>query len=80
VTGGDFYRSLVLHLASALQVRYAFVAECRDQARIPRANAGVPGRGELGENFEYDVTETPAQKSLVGQCATHRQCACSLSA
>lgn len=30
VTGGDFFRSLVGHLAAALQVRYAFVTECTD--------------------------------------------------
>ena len=30
VTGGDFFASLVRHLASALQVRYGFLSECRD--------------------------------------------------
>jgi transcriptional regulator with GAF, ATPase, and Fis domain len=66
VTGGDFYRSLVLHLASALQVRYAFVAECRDQART-RARTLAFWKGEdFGENFEYDVTETPCAKVLGG--------------
>src|SRR5262249_59082460 len=29
VTGGDFFASMVRHLARALQVRYAFVTECR---------------------------------------------------
>jgi predicted ATPase/transcriptional regulator with GAF, ATPase, and Fis domain len=66
VTGGDFFSSLVLHLASALQVRYAFVAECRDQART-RARTLAFWKGDgLGENFEYDVTETPCAKVLDG--------------
>jgi predicted ATPase/transcriptional regulator with GAF, ATPase, and Fis domain len=66
VTGGDFYRSLVLHLASALQVRYAFVAECQDQARS-RARTLAFWKGEgFGENFEYDVTKTPCAKVLGG--------------
>ena len=33
VTGGDFFRSLVGHLASTLHVRYAFVAECGDEMK-----------------------------------------------
>ena len=31
-TGGEFFRSLVRHLAQALKVRYAFVGEWRAQA------------------------------------------------
>jgi hypothetical protein len=33
VTGGDFFRSLVQHLAGALQARYSFVAECTDPTK-----------------------------------------------
>jgi hypothetical protein len=33
VTGGEFFRSLVRHLARALHVRYAFIAECTDDTK-----------------------------------------------
>src|SRR5262249_32283592 len=33
VTGGDFFASMVRHLARALQVRYAFVTECREREK-----------------------------------------------
>jgi hypothetical protein len=67
VTGSDFFYSLVRHLAAALQVRYAFVAECRDRMKN-RSRALAFWRGEdFGENFEYDVTLTPCKEVLNGK-------------
>src|SRR5437879_3616523 len=66
-TGSDFFYSLVQHLASALRVRYAFVAECvegRDD-RV-RTRAFWKGGG-FGENFEYDVAGTPCMRVLEGE-------------
>jgi formate hydrogenlyase transcriptional activator len=65
VTGSDFFLSLVEHLAKALQVRYAFVAECREQKTRARMLAFWKGEA-LGECFEYDVAETPCLKVLEG--------------
>jgi predicted ATPase/transcriptional regulator with GAF, ATPase, and Fis domain len=65
-TGTDFFRSLVRHLASALGVRYAFVTECRDEWK-GRARSLAFWRGDgFGENFEFDVAETPCQKVIAG--------------
>ena len=66
VTGDDFFNSLVRHLASALQVRYAFVAQCTD-ARKTTARTLAFWKGDgFGENFEYNVAETPCLKVLDG--------------
>src|SRR2546426_10571911 len=58
-TGSDFFYSLVEHLAAALRVRYAFVAECVDgiEGRV-RTRAFWNGEG-FGKTFEYDVAGTP---------------------
>jgi transcriptional regulator with GAF, ATPase, and Fis domain len=67
VTGDDFFFSLVRHLAAALQVRYAFVAKCIDARKTKvRTLAFWKGDG-FGENFEYDVTETPCLQVLDGK-------------
>jgi transcriptional regulator with GAF, ATPase, and Fis domain len=64
VTGSDFFPTLVRHLAGALRVRYAFVAECRGKTRA-RTLAFWKGEG-YGEDFEYDIAGTPCQKVLAG--------------
>lgn len=67
VTGGDFFRSLVRHLAAALQVRYAFVAECQDHTRT-RARTLAFWKGDaIGVPFTYDVAATPCRTVLEGQ-------------
>jgi len=66
VTGKDFFNSLVCHLAFALQVQFAFVAECRDNKRKARMLAFWKGRGH-GENAEYDVAATPCRRVVEGQ-------------
>jgi transcriptional regulator with GAF, ATPase, and Fis domain len=67
VTGGDFFYSLVRHLAFTLYVRYAFVTECRDQTKTTaRSLAFWKGDG-FGENFAYEVADTPCRQVLDGQ-------------
>jgi len=71
VTGRDFFYSLVRHLATALQVRYAFLTEC-----VPE----VPGRVRMlaywkgdrfADNVEYDVAPTPCRLVLEGETVIH---------
>jgi formate hydrogenlyase transcriptional activator len=57
VTGSAFHASLVRHLATSMQVRFVFVAECRDSIRA-RVRAFWRD-GDFGENFEYRVNGTP---------------------
>jgi predicted ATPase/transcriptional regulator with GAF, ATPase, and Fis domain len=71
VTGSDFFYSLVRHLGAALQVRYAFVTECREgMKRRARTLAFWKGE-EFGDNFEYDVSLTPCMEVLEGKTCFH---------
>jgi transcriptional regulator with GAF, ATPase, and Fis domain len=73
VTGDDFFYSLVRHLASALRVRYAFVAQCID-ARKSRVQTLAFWKGDgFGENFEYDVAGTPCLQVLDGTVCHHAE-------
>jgi len=55
--GGDFFRQLVRHLATALGVRDAFVAECLPNQRA--RSLGFWTGGRPADNFEYDLEGTP---------------------
>jgi predicted ATPase/transcriptional regulator with GAF, ATPase, and Fis domain len=65
VTGGDFFYSLVRHLATALHVRYAFAARC-EAADKARSLAFWKGDA-FGENFEYDLAGTPCKNVAAGE-------------
>jgi predicted ATPase/signal transduction histidine kinase len=70
VTGGDFFRALVRNVAQALQVRYAFIAECvpatTGSGRVARACAFWNGDG-FGPTFEYNLAGTPCQQVVEGK-------------
>jgi PAS domain S-box-containing protein len=57
-TGQEFFRSLVRHLAEALDVHYAVAAECPKGPTIVRTLAFWE-RDRIADNFEYDLTGTP---------------------
>src|SRR6185312_12688404 len=60
-TGTDFLRSLVRHLADALDIEYAFVAEVLDEpATRARVLAFWTGT-DYGEPFEYGLVGTPCE-------------------
>jgi formate hydrogenlyase transcriptional activator len=63
VTGPAFYESLVRHLATSLEIRYAFVTECRqhDWARV----RAFWQDGRPGEPFEYEL-EKPCSDIVQG--------------
>ncbi len=70
VTGADFFRALVRNLARALQVRYAFVAECCTSAATgqPAARMRAFWKGDrFGTDLEYELSDTPCQQVLEGQ-------------
>jgi PAS domain S-box-containing protein len=70
-TGSDFFQSLVQHMAQALRARYAFVTTCDDQKHA-RTLAFWKGDG-FGENFEFDIADTPCEKVLHGDVCHYRQ-------
>src|SRR5215467_11745763 len=64
-TGQEFFQSLVRHLAEAIDVHYAVVAE------FPKAPPHVRtlafwARDRLEDNFEYDFTGTPCAEIVRG--------------
>jgi PAS domain S-box-containing protein len=64
-TGTVFFQTLVWHLASAIGVEYAFVAEFADKRTRVRTLA-YWGKGEIRENFEFDLAGTPCEDVLLG--------------
>ncbi len=67
VTGGDFFASLVRHLARALQVRYAFVTECRERVKLSARTLAFWTGDRLADNVTYEIAETPCLKVLAGE-------------
>jgi PAS domain S-box-containing protein len=57
-TGQEFFRSLVRHLAEAIDVHYAVVAEPADAPGRVRTIA-FWARDHIGDNLEYDLAGTP---------------------
>jgi len=70
-TGRDFFQSLVQHMAQALRARYAFVATCDDQKHA-RTLAFWKGDG-FGEDFDFDIVDTPCEKVPHGQVCHYGQ-------
>ncbi|HEX9784256.1 MAG TPA: sigma 54-interacting transcriptional regulator [Opitutaceae bacterium] len=68
-TGDEFFQALVRHFASALQVRYAFIAQCGENHRA-RTRAFWKGDA-YGEDFEYDVMDAPCRAVLEGRTVFH---------
>jgi PAS domain S-box-containing protein len=66
VTGGDFFRSLIHHLAAAFAVRYAFVAECTDPSHMRARTIAFLENGQFLDNIEYDLAGTPCEQVVAG--------------
>jgi signal transduction histidine kinase len=64
VTGGDFFRSLLNHLANAFQVRRAFITECTDQSMKRVRTIALYEKDRFRENIEYDLAGTPCEGVL----------------
>jgi formate hydrogenlyase transcriptional activator len=71
VTGADFFQKMVLHVASALNLRYAFVTECTaaDNSHV-RALAFWNGESFCNE-VAYDVKHTPCQRVVEGEICSY---------
>ena len=70
-TGNDFFQSLVKHMAQVLRTRYAFVTTCDDQKHA-RTLAFWKGDG-FGENFDFDIADTPCERVLQGEVCHYRR-------
>jgi PAS domain S-box-containing protein len=68
-TGEEFFRSLVRHMAAALGVRYAFVAEFAGEMRA--RTLAYWFRDRIIENVEWNVAGTPCADVVCGQLCHH---------
>jgi diguanylate cyclase (GGDEF)-like protein/PAS domain S-box-containing protein len=66
VTGVAFFRSLVEHLARALDVEYAFVGEVAGTKGERVRTVAVYAHGTIADNFDYELAGTPCQR-VVGR-------------
>lgn len=66
VTGSDFFHSLVRHLARALRVQYAFLAECTDHTKIRVRTLAFWVGQDFGDNVDYLLRGTPCEKVVGG--------------
>ncbi len=68
--GDQFFASLARHLASALDVQYAFVSELAPDRSSFRTLA-LWGRGALRDNVTVPLAGTPCEAVLAGEVAHH---------
>ena len=66
-TGEEFLRNLVRHLAAAIDVGHAFVAEFVDQTSRTRVRTlAYWSKGRIRENAEWDLAGTPCEDVVRG--------------
>ena len=71
-TGKVFFQSLVRHLATAIRVEYAFVAEFAGKRTRVRTLA-YWGKRQIRENVEFDLAGTPCEDVVRGGVCHHPQ-------
>src|SRR6266566_503571 len=69
-TGEEFFQDLVRHLASALDVPFAAISEFAGVNTRVRTLA-FWARGQIQENFEYDLAGTPCEDVVRGRLCHH---------
>jgi len=67
VTGEEFFRALVRHLAQALQLRYAFIAECADDRKTQVRTLAFWNGAEFADNVGFPLSGTPCEKVVGGK-------------
>ena len=65
-TGEEFFQALVRHLASAVGVPFAAISEFAGVDARVRTRA-FWARGQVQDNFEYDLPGTPCEDVLRGR-------------
>ncbi len=69
-TGEAFFQSLVRHLAEAIDVHYAFVAEFT-QVRTRVRTLAYWAAGRICDNIEFDLAGTPCEEVVRGSTCHH---------
>ncbi len=68
-TGAEFFRNLVQHLAGALGIEYAMVAEFAGKNRV--RTLAYWQKGRIADNVEYDLPGTPCEEVVCGNLCHH---------
>jgi PAS domain S-box-containing protein len=71
-TGTVFFQTLVRHLASALGIGYAFVAEF-DRPTMRARTLAYWGKGSIRESIEFDLAGTPCEDVIHSGLCHHPQ-------
>jgi PAS domain S-box-containing protein len=66
LSGSDFFRSLVSHLAQAFDVHCALVTECANRSLTRVRTLAYIDQGQFLENIEYDLAGTPCEVVMTG--------------
>ncbi len=64
--GKEFFENIVLRLSKTLQADFTLIGELRSDGRESIRTIAVSADGEISDNFEYDLANTPCA-SVVGQ-------------
>ncbi len=70
VIGEEFFRTLVLDLAKALNADYAFIGKISDERRDAVETIAVCAKGRIAKNFTYELAGTPCI-NVVGKKPCH---------
>ncbi len=71
LTGSDFFHSMVQHLANALLVRYAFIAECTDATNSRVRTLAFWNGEDFADNVAYDIRGTPCESVIGGRACSY---------
>jgi PAS domain-containing protein len=71
-TGEEFFRSLVRHLAGAVDAHYAFVAEFTSPETTTKARTlAFWAKDRIAENYEWTLAGTPCEEVVHGNLCHH---------
>jgi PAS domain S-box-containing protein len=71
-TGEEFFRTLVRHLAQAVDAQYAFVAEFTSPETKTRASTiALWAKDRIAENLEWTLAGTPCEDVVRGELCHH---------
>ena len=66
LVGVNFFDSLAQHLADAMRVRYAFIAQCTDASLTRVRTLSFWNRDKFEDNIEFDLAGTPCANVIAG--------------
>lgn len=66
VTGLNFFRTLVKNIAGILDVKYAFISQCKNSGNTEVKTLAFWEGDKYGSDFEYELEGTPCKEAVAG--------------